>query len=134
MSAKLVPGKVYLKNTRTGRVYPYDPILAGIANMESFTAPPTKAKATRDDKPEAKTVTDERTEVKDAEVRGANGSVETPDVVADSEVPTANKLAEATTPVDQKPVEAVKTVTPPKAAPVKPTPTRAVPPKPAPKN
>lgn len=37
MSVKLIPGKVYIRNTKNGRVYEYEKNLATLPGMERFT-------------------------------------------------------------------------------------------------
>lgn len=132
---KLIPGKVYLRNTRTGRVYEFEKNLASMSNVERVTANKDGAievaKAVVEEPAPVKGV-DKR--IKDLEAReadlaareadlarreeamrlsqprGTNGSVEQPAVDGETDKSTANKLAESQTPVDN----AKTTTVPPK--------------------
>lgn len=127
MSAKLGKNQVYLRNTVTGRVYPYERNLAGMSNMEQFSTddhgkPLAARKVAEETVSEKRSTIDKRAAeldareadlnareadlanresvMRQAEVRGTNGSVEQQDLDSEKDTSTANKLAEAQTPVD----------------------------------
>jgi hypothetical protein len=132
MAAKYAPNKVYLRNTRNGRIYDYEKNLASFDYMERVSADdkgkitiaravaeptPVAGNAKLDARVAALNEREADLEAREADlaarekalrvdVRGTNGSVEQQDLDTEKDPSTANKLAEGKTPVDEKPTKA----------------------------